>query len=40
MGYITPELKINLVRPITEATGPIRAEGHTLRLGRRSGTAV
>jgi len=38
-GYITLELKINLVRPITETTGPIRAEGRTLHLGRRSGTA-
>jgi uncharacterized protein (TIGR00369 family) len=27
------------VRPITDATGPIRAEGRTLHVGRRSGTA-
>ena len=26
-GYITLELKVNMVRPITENTGPIRAEG-------------
>ena len=39
LGYITLELKINLVRPITETTGPIRAEGRTLHVGRRSGTA-
>ncbi len=26
-GYITLELKVNMVRPITESTGPIRAEG-------------
>ena len=39
LGYITLELKVNLVRPITEATGPIRAEGRTLHVGRRSGTA-
>jgi uncharacterized protein (TIGR00369 family) len=39
LGYITLELKINLVRPITETTGHIRAEGRTLHVGRRAGTA-
>jgi uncharacterized protein (TIGR00369 family) len=38
-GYTTLELKVNLVRPITSSTGPIRAEGRTLHVGRRSGTA-
>ena len=38
-GYITLELKVNLVRPITQATGPLRAEGRALHVGRRSGTA-
>jgi uncharacterized protein (TIGR00369 family) len=38
-GYTTLELKVNLVRPITDQTGPIRAEGRTLHVGRRSGTA-
>jgi uncharacterized protein (TIGR00369 family) len=38
-GYTTLELKVNLVRPITATTGPIRAEGRTLHFGRRSGTA-
>jgi uncharacterized protein (TIGR00369 family) len=38
-GYTTLELKVNLVRPITATTGPIRAEGRTLHVGRRSGTA-
>jgi uncharacterized protein (TIGR00369 family) len=38
-GYTTLELKVNLVRPITEKTGPIRAEGRSLYVGRRSGTA-
>jgi uncharacterized protein (TIGR00369 family) len=38
-GYTTLELKVNLVRPITAATGPIRAEGRSLHVGRRSGTA-
>ena len=39
LGYFTLELKVNLVRPITETTGPIRAEGRTLHVGRRAGTA-
>jgi uncharacterized protein (TIGR00369 family) len=39
LGYITLELKVNLVRPITATSGPIRAEGRTLHVGRRSGTA-
>ena len=30
---------MNLVRPITEKTGPIRAEGRSLHAGRRSATA-
>jgi uncharacterized protein (TIGR00369 family) len=38
-GYTTLELKVNLVRPITASTGPIRAEGRSLHTGRRSGTA-
>lgn len=39
LGYITLELKVNLVRPITDKTGPVRAEGRSLYNGRRSGTA-
>jgi uncharacterized protein (TIGR00369 family) len=39
LGYTTLELKVNLVRPITDKTGPIRAEGRSLYVGRRSGTA-
>jgi uncharacterized protein (TIGR00369 family) len=38
-GYTTLELKVNLVRPITDKTGPVRAEGRSLYVGRRSGTA-
>lgn len=38
-GCTTLELKVNLVRPITEKSGPIRAEGRSLYNGRRSGTA-
>ena len=39
LASITLELKINLVRPITDKTGPVRAEGRALYIGRRSGTA-
>jgi uncharacterized protein (TIGR00369 family) len=35
----TVEFKISLMRPITPATGPIRAEGKLLNRGRRIGTA-
>ena len=35
----TLEFKISLVRPITLATGEIRAEGKVLNCGRRVGTA-
>jgi uncharacterized protein (TIGR00369 family) len=38
-GYTTLEIKINYVRPITQETGPIRAEGRSLYVGRRSATA-
>jgi uncharacterized protein (TIGR00369 family) len=38
-GYITLELKVNMVRPIMESTGPIRAEGRALHVGRRAGTS-
>lgn len=38
-GYITLELKVNMVRPITENTGPVRAEGRALHVGRRAGTS-
>jgi uncharacterized protein (TIGR00369 family) len=39
VGSTTLELKVNMVRPITDKTGPIRAEGRSLHVGRRSGTA-
>ena len=38
-GYSTLEIKVNMVRPITDKTGPIRAEGRSLHVGRRSATA-
>jgi uncharacterized protein (TIGR00369 family) len=37
--YTTLEIKVNMVRPITETTGLIRAEGRSLHTGRRSATA-
>jgi uncharacterized protein (TIGR00369 family) len=38
-GYTTLEVKINLVRPITAATGTMRAIGKTIHVGSRVGTA-
>jgi uncharacterized protein (TIGR00369 family) len=38
-GYTTLELKVNFVRPVLEKTGPIRAEGRSIYVGRRSATA-
>ena len=38
-GYTTLEFKINLVRPITEATGQVWGEGRVLHAGRRVASA-
>ncbi|HTQ77726.1 MAG TPA: PaaI family thioesterase [Burkholderiales bacterium] len=38
-GYTTLEIKANLVRPITLQTGPIRARGKVVHLGRQTATA-
>ena len=38
-GYTTLELHINLVRAITKDSGPLRAEGEIIHLGRSMGTA-
>lgn len=38
-GYTTLELKLNYIRPMTVATGPVRAEGKAIHTGRRSATA-
>jgi uncharacterized protein (TIGR00369 family) len=38
-AYTTLEIKVNMVRPITDKTGLIRAEGRALHVGRRSATA-
>jgi len=39
MAYTTLEIKINFVRPITEKTGPVRAEGKVISAGKRVATA-
>ena len=38
-GYTTVELKLNLVRPLTEKTGPLRAEGKVIHPGRQVATS-
>jgi uncharacterized protein (TIGR00369 family) len=38
-GYTTLELKINYIRPLTEKTGPVRAEGKVVTLGGQIGIA-
>ena len=39
LGQTTLEFKISFLRPITPATGPIKAEGVVMSRGRRVGTA-
>lgn len=38
-NYTTVELKVNYLRPITAATGPVRAIGTVLHRGRRTALA-
>jgi uncharacterized protein (TIGR00369 family) len=38
-GYTTAELKVNLVRPMSDRTGPVRAEGKVIHPGRQVATA-
>jgi uncharacterized protein (TIGR00369 family) len=38
-GYVTLELKVNLVRPILPTTGLLRCEGRAIHVGSRVGTA-
>ena len=38
-GFTTLELKLNYVRPITDQTGDLRAEGTIINVGRTIGTA-
>jgi uncharacterized protein (TIGR00369 family) len=39
MGYTTLELKVNLIRAMTDRTGPVRAEGKVIQVGNRVGVA-
>lgn len=38
-GYTTLELKVAYHRPLTKTTGPVRAEGVVLQMGRRAAFA-
>jgi uncharacterized protein (TIGR00369 family) len=38
-GYTSVELKVNFVRPLSAATGEVRAEGRVLSAGRQIATA-
>src|SRR5262245_47473375 len=38
-AYTTLEFKIQCVRPLTETSGPVRAEGKVVASGRRTATA-
>jgi uncharacterized protein (TIGR00369 family) len=35
IGFTTLELKVNYVRPMTEKTGPVRAEGKVISTGKQ-----
>jgi uncharacterized protein (TIGR00369 family) len=38
-GYTTAELKINIVRPLTDKVALVRAEGQVIHVGKRMATA-
>ena len=38
-GYTTLELKVNMVRPLTDKVPLVRAEGRVIHVGRQVGTA-
>ena len=38
-GYTTLEIKVNYVRALTAATGPVRSEGTVIHMGSRTATA-
>lgn len=38
-GYTTLELKVNMIRPLTTETGPVRAEATLVHVGRQTGIA-
>ncbi|MFZ6723257.1 PaaI family thioesterase [Undibacterium sp. Ji49W] len=39
VGYTTLEIKVNLIRAMNSKTGPVRAEGKVIQVGRQVGTA-
>jgi uncharacterized protein (TIGR00369 family) len=39
VGYTTLEIKVNYVRPMTAATGPVRCEAAVIHVGGRTATA-
>jgi len=39
LAYTTLEIKINFVRPLTDKTGAVRAEGKVISAGKRVATA-
>jgi len=38
-GYTTLEFKVSFIRGMTKDTGPVRTEGRTLNVGRRTATS-
>ena len=38
-GYTTLELKVNMIRPLTDRTGPVRAEGRIIHTGGQTAIA-
>lgn len=38
-SYAAVETKVNFVRPLTDRSGPVRAEGRAIHTGSRIGTA-
>lgn len=38
-GYTTLELKVNYLRAVTDTSGPLRAEGRVIHLGRQTAIA-
>lgn len=39
VGYTTLEVKVNFLRPLTQATGVVRCEGKVIQVGRSVGMA-
>ena len=39
VGYTTLEIKVNFVRALTVATGPVRSEATVVHMGSRTATA-